>query len=91
MYFPAWVLSPFTQYFIFSAAGFRILKIAISNAKEVKSHRIVVHGCLTGKYLSPKIFLVFQFSSVLALDLLVLFVKILRAQKRFPTEQFVDE
>ena len=29
MYFPAWLLSPFTRYF-FPAAGFRMLKIAIT-------------------------------------------------------------
>ena len=33
MYFPVFVLSPFTQYFIFSAAGLRMLKILKSNAK----------------------------------------------------------
>lgn len=33
MYFPVLVLSPFTQYFIFSAAGLRMLKMLKSNAK----------------------------------------------------------
>ena len=34
MYFPAWLLSPFTQYLLFSAAGFSVPTIAISNTRE---------------------------------------------------------